>query len=143
MESIMTLVWFVFLILAVIAEAATTALVAIWFFPGAFVAMILAFFHVHLAWQIAAFLVLSAVSLMFGRKVCKRFFPKVKTNTDALIGKTAVITEEVHNLEGKGAAKIEGKEWSARADRDDIVLTVGEYVEIVDIQGVKLICRKR
>lgn len=143
MEHIMTLVWLGILVLTLIAEATTAGLVAIWFSPGALIAMIVALCNANFLWQICIFLVVSIVTLIFGRKFCKPLFQKTKTNVDALVGQTAIITEEVHNLEGKGAAKIQGKEWSARAEQDDTVLETGSHVEIVAIQGVKLICRKK
>ena len=139
----MTWIWLGILVLSILVEATTMGLVAVWFMPGALIALVLSLFDVGLPWQIAVFVVLAVVLLIFGRRLFRPFNKKVKTNAEALIGQIAVITEQVCNVEGRGAAKLNGQEWSARAEQDDQGLEVGDRVEVVDIRGVKLICRKQ
>jgi membrane protein implicated in regulation of membrane protease activity len=139
----MPLIWLGVLVLSILVEATTMGLVAVWFMPGALISLVLSLFDVGLPWQIAVFVVLAVVLLLFGRKLFRPFNKKVKTNTEALIGQIAVITEQVCNVESRGAAKLNGQEWSARAEQDDQSLEVGDRVLIVDIRGVKLICRKQ
>ncbi|MBR0443020.1 MAG: NfeD family protein [Clostridia bacterium] len=139
----MTWFWLGVLVLSIIVEAATMGLVAVWFIPGIITALVLALFDVGAAWQITAFLVLSVVVLIFGRKFFRPFNKKEKTNAEALIGQIAIITEQVCNVEGRGTAKLNGQEWSARAEQETVTLEVGDRVEVVDIRGVKLICRKQ
>ena len=131
------------IVLALVTEAATAGLVSIWFIPGALVALALSLFDISVIWQACAFVVLSLVALIFGRRFIHPRGKIEKTNTDALIGQTAVITEQVCNVEGRGAAKVDGKIWSARTVTEGDTLEVGELVEIVDIRGVRLICRKK
>jgi membrane protein implicated in regulation of membrane protease activity len=139
----MPLIWLGVLVLSILVEATTMGLVAVWFMPGALISLVLSLFDVGLPWQIAVFVVLAVVLLLFGRKLFRPFNKKVKTNTEALIGQIAVITEQVCNVESRGAAKLNGQEWSARAEQDDQSLEVGDRVLVVDIRGVKLICRKQ
>lgn len=139
----MPLIWLGVLVLSILVEATTMGLVAVWFMPGALISLVLSLFDVGLPWQIAVFVVLAVVLLLFGRKLFRPFNKKVKTNTEALIGQIAVITEQVCNVESRGAAKLNGQEWSARAEQDDQSLEVGDHVLVVAIRGVKLICRKQ
>ena len=60
----MTLFWTLFLIVSVLAEALTTALVAIWFIPGALLAVIFSALHFPLWTQLLAFFV-SALGIIF------------------------------------------------------------------------------
>ncbi len=143
MPEMMPYVWLGVIVLAIVTEAATMGLVSIWFIPGALVAMVLSLFHLGIGWQVCAFLVLSLIALIFGRRFIQPRGKIEKTNTDALVGQTAVITEAVCNVEGRGAAKVDGKVWSARTEAEGDTLEVGELVEIVDIRGVRLICRKK
>ena len=54
---------------------------------------------------------------------------------------SAVVTEDINNIEGRGAAKVRGLEWSARsADGENI--EAGTVVLVIGIEGVKLICKK-
>ena len=146
METYIAFLWLGLLVASVFAEVMTSALVAIWFMPGALVSMILAMLKVPVWIQGAVFFVLSVLLLVFGRRLFKSFFPKSKdtpTNVDALIGKEAVIIEAVNNLEARGAAKLNGQVWSARAEQEDQELLPGDVVIVKAIHGVKLICQKK
>ena len=146
MPQMMPYIWAAVLLATIVIESQTLGLVAIWFMPGALVSMILAMLKVPVWIQGAEFFVLSVVLLVFGRRLFKSFFPKSKdtpTNVDALIGKEAVIIEAVNNLEARGAAKLNGQVWSARAEQEDQELLPGDVVIVKAIHGVKLICQKK
>ena len=66
----------------------------------------------------------------------------VRTNADSLIGKKAVVTEQVNNISGEGACKIEGKVWTARSSEEETTFEVGEVAVVKEISGVKLILTK-
>ncbi len=142
-ENLSVVLWLAVIIIATIAEAQTMALVSIWFIPSAGVALILSFCHVHIGIQIAVFAVLSFLLLIFSRKIFKKALriKPVATNADSLIGERAIVTEDICNIESKGAAKVRGLEWSARsADGSDI--EAGTVVLVTGIEGVKLICTR-
>ena len=142
-ENLSVVLWLAVIIIATIAEAQTMALVSIWFIPSAGVALILSFCHVHIGIQIAVFAVLSFLLLIFSRKIFKKALRSqpVATNADSLIGERAIVTEDICNVESKGAAKVRGLEWSARsADGSDI--EAGTVVLVTGIEGVKLICTR-
>ncbi|MGN1094801.1 MAG: NfeD family protein, partial [Eubacteriales bacterium] len=65
----------------------------------------------------------------------------VATNSDALIGEEAVVTDRISNLENKGLVKIRGQVWSAKSADGDII-EKDNIVSVISIEGVKLICRK-
>lgn len=139
--------WLCVVILAVIMEAMTAELVAIWFAPGAFVSMILAFFEVSLTVQLIVFVSLTAVSLvlakLFLRKVLKKHHRVEKTNADALAGQLALVEETIDNAKPSGVAKINGQLWTARMEDPAVTVPAGEWVEIVRVSGAKLICRPK
>ena len=139
----MTWFWLGVVVLIVVTEALTLGLVALWFLPGALIALALAALRVPTAWQIAVFSVMSIAVLVFGKRLFRPFRGKEKTNIDALIGQTAVITEAVCNVEARGAAKLGSQVWSARGEHESDTLEVGDHVTVVAIEGVKLICRKK
>ena len=133
-------VWLTVLIIAVAAEAATSALIAIWFAPPAVLCMILSLVGVPMAVQIPVFLLLSmALCLLFYRKLKDNMAKKSeKTNIDALIGKTAVVEEDIMPL-SVGRVKVGGMSWSAYCEGDGVFAKKGEYVKIQAINGVKLL----
>lgn len=139
----MQFVWIAVLIIAVVLEAITSELVAIWFFPAALVSMILAFCHVSVWVQIPVFLAIGIILLFSTRPLCRKFLQSKegKTNTDILIGRECLVTEEIRNREEMGEVKINGLRWSARTDDPERVISKGETVTVVRIQGVKLIVK--
>lgn len=139
----MPYVWLGVILLSVVVEACTMGLVAVWFLPGALAALVLSLFEIDLIWQLVAFGVLSLLMLTVARRLFRPFNKKIKTNTDALIGQTVVIVEQVNNLAGTGEAKLDGKMWTVRTETDDECIEPGELAEVTDIRGVKLICRKK
>jgi membrane protein implicated in regulation of membrane protease activity len=60
-----------------------------------------------------------------------------------VIGQTVLITEEVNNIEGRGAGKLGGLVWSVRTQNPEEVLAPGDLAEVLSVEGVKLICRKK
>ena len=137
----MTLFWSLFLVVAVIAEAFTTALIAVWFIPGALLAIIFSALHFPLWAQLLAFFV-SALGIVF-RVVfnAKLFKPQVEpTNADSVIGKQAVVIEDIDNIAAVGAVKVGAAVWSARS-ADGQPIQKDALVEVISIEGVKLICK--
>lgn len=63
-----------------------------------------------------------------------------KTNTEALIGKKAVVVSRIA-YPSSGLVKVQGEVWSARAGEQEIV-NAGEFVEIIAIIGCHLIVKR-
>lgn len=138
-------VWLSVFIVLVGIEAATLGLTTIWFAGGALVAMILSWVQIPVWVQFLVFVGVSVALLIFTRPAAERMLGKSRerTNADRLVGETAVILETVNNLEGTGSARVEGLDWMARAQEEKTVLIPGTVVEIVRIEGVKLIVRRK
>ena len=143
----MMYLWIAVFVLAIVAEVLTADFVAIWFIPAAVVSFILALPAIDVAaWiQILCFVLIGLVLVLATRPLCKKLIKskkeESKTNVDALIGKTCLVTEEVRNIDGIGEVRVGGLCWSARALDESRVIAVGEQVEIVAVQGVKLIVK--
>ena len=56
-----TILWLVAVVAFIMVEAATTALVSVWFAVGAAAAMLVSFFNVGFGWQMLVFAVVSAI----------------------------------------------------------------------------------
>lgn len=135
--------WLVVLIASIVIELATLGLTSIWFAGGALVALVAALFNAHLAIQIILFLVVSIVLLYFTRPVAVKYFNKdrIKTNAESLVGRQGIVISEIDNLQGIGQITVGGQEWSARTVDNAIKIPVGTVVEIMSINGVKLMVR--
>ena len=61
----------------------------------------------------------------------------VPTNADRVIGRQAVVTEAIDNLNGKGTVVVFGVAWTARSE-DGHPIPEGTAVVVKRIEGVKL-----
>ena len=140
----MVYVWLAVIAAALIAEASTATLVAIWFIPSAILSAALAKLGVGVTWQVVAFFVLSILLIVFARKLLSKYIVKkpIPTNADALIGKVGVVEEDIDNLAFRGIVKVNGQTWSAKS-HDGTVIPKFSEVEILEIQGVKLVVKER
>ena len=93
--------------------------------------------------QIAAFIVCSIAALGILRPIARRHLkqpPHMRTGTAALIGKSAMVLEQV-NRDG-GQVKIGGEIWTARAYDEDQVIEPGDRVEVLKIDGATALVAK-
>lgn len=135
------IIWLVLLVLLLVIEVATMGLTTIWFAGGALVALLANLIGLHEVIQVVLFLLVSGLLLALTRPVAIRYLNKdrIRTNAESLIGRTAVVIEEIDNLKAMGCVTIDGQEWTARCESDDHVISKDQVVVIRAIQGVKLI----
>ena len=133
------LIWTGLLVVFVIGEAATVGLASIWFAVGALAALVCALLGTGLWVQLTVFMLASALSLAAFRPLARKYINgKVEpTNADRIIGGEALVTEEIHNIQGKGAVAIGGMTWTARSEGDEKI-PAGTLVRILRIEGVKV-----
>ena len=140
-----TIMWLVLLVILVIIELATMGLTTIWFAGGALAAAIVSIPGTPIFLQVIVFLVVSAILLYFTRPIAVKYFNKdrIRTNTESLIGRQAIVISEINNVEGTGQVNTGGMEWTARSSYNNVVLPVGAVVTILGSDGVKLIVEER
>jgi membrane protein implicated in regulation of membrane protease activity len=132
--------WIVWLIVAAVlgvAELLTTTLAFGLIAVAALVAAVVGAFHLSFALQLVAFAVAAGAGLVFVRPIALRHIkqpPVLRTGTAALVGRTAVVLEEVTDHSGR--IRIDGEEWSSRSYVDDSpAIPVGAKVDVMQIKG--------
>lgn len=142
MDKIIPIIWLVAIILFGFAETVSTQLITIWFAVGALVAFLLSLAGVPFYLQVIIFIVLSIILIAATRPLYHKYVKTkmVRTNADSLIGLVAVVRQDINNDEAQGLVKVSGQEWSARS-KDGQIIPEGEKVEVLAIEGVKLIVR--
>ncbi len=131
-------IWLIVAVLAVVAEAMTVQMIAIWFAPAALAALALSACGASLAAQILTFIVVAAVCVAtLYKKLRKSIKDKCeKTNLDAVVGAVAVVEEDIP-AHGHGRVKLKGISWQATSKTD---ITAGSRVKVLGIDGVTLSC---
>lgn len=145
MTEIMTMmiVWLVILIVAVVVEVLTMGLTTIWFAGGALTAIVADLVHAPIALQVILFFAVSLLLLFFTRPVAVKYFnrDRVKTNAESMIGRQAIVISEINNLQGIGQITVGSQQWSARSADDRVTIPAGAVVNVLSINGVKLIVK--
>ena len=140
-EEWMWLVWLVLMIVAFVIEAASEALVSLWFAAGAIVALGLSFIPgLPFYWEIVAFLVVSTAAFFLIRPLFTKLLKKriVKTNVDSLVGSKAIVKtagDSVH----PGEVVLRGSVWTALPIQDGVSFRKGDIVKVLAVEGNKLL----
>ncbi|MBV9096342.1 MAG: NfeD family protein [Streptosporangiaceae bacterium] len=131
--------WIVWLIVAAVlgvAELLTTTFAFGLIAAAAVVAAVIGTFHIGLPLQLTAFVVAAGAGLVFVRPIAIRHVrqpPPLRTGAAALVGRSAIVLEEV--TEHGGRVRIGGEEWSSRAYDESLVIPVGAKVDVLRIEG--------
>ncbi len=139
----MMIFWLALLIVAIIVEVLTMGLTAIWFAGGALVAILATLVYAPIWLQIVLFFLVSLLLLFFTRPVAVKYFnrDRIKTNVESMVGRQAIVTSEIDNLQGIGQVTVSGQEWSARSSDEKVRIPPGSVVRVLAINGVKLIVK--
>ena len=142
MEFTMLIFWVVMLVVLLIVEAVTAQMVTIWFAAGAAAAIAAEILGAQVWLQWIVFVAVSAVALVVTRPLVRKLTKtRVQpTNADRCIGQTAIVVEDIDNIESKGQVNVNGIVWTARSS-DGTPFKKDERVIVEKIDGVKLIVR--
>lgn len=138
----MKLIWLVVAIVFAIGEAMTPSLTLIWFSIGALAVFVLSSFIDSILLQIILFAITSITLLFIATKkiVKKDENYRYNTNLQGMIGKRGIVKSNI--LEDKiGIVVVDSEEWSATSINNDTI-NEKEIVEVIKIEGVKLIVKK-
>ncbi len=136
--------WYIWLILAgifAVAEIATPGFLVIWLSCGSLCGMITSFFTDNIIVQTAVFVVSSTIFIFLTRPLAKKLSKKDKdvvTNAFSIVGKKALVTQEINSTLGTGQIKVSGENWSAKCENEEIIPKDTE-VFILAIDGVKAV----
>jgi membrane protein implicated in regulation of membrane protease activity len=139
--------WIAWLIVAValgVAEFFTLTLAFGLLAAAALVAAIVAGLGGSVLAQFLAFAISGGVGLLIVRPIARRQMSHpspVREGSYALIGKKAVVIEEVTGTQG--LIKLAGEVWSARALDEDHVIPTGSLVDVMEIEGATAIVYPR
>jgi membrane protein implicated in regulation of membrane protease activity len=131
--------WIIWLIVAAVlgvAELLTMTFAFGLIAVAAVVAAVVAVFHADLALQLVAFVVAAGAGLGVVRPIAVRHIkqpPPLRTGAAALVGRSAIVLEEV--TEHSGRVRIDGEEWSSRSYDETLVIPVGTKVDVMQIKG--------
>lgn len=138
----LSIIWAVLIVFFTLVEAFTLGLTSIWFAVGALAALIASAFGFNFVVQFISFIIVAVILLIYTRPVARKVFKvgQNKTNVDALIGKKGYVTKSILPKE-VGQVKLNGQIWTAKGEEHE-TYNIDEEVEVMAIEGVKLIIKK-
>ncbi|MDR2708959.1 MAG: NfeD family protein [Elusimicrobiota bacterium] len=132
------LIWLIMVFIFIILELAAPSML---FFTslaiGALLAAIVSVLYQGEVFEYIVFAVGAVLSLFTIRPLFKKAMAKtqnLKTNVDALVGKLALVTEDISAFKD-GFVKVDGEIWLAESETE---IPKGATVQIVSISGTKL-----
>lgn len=130
-------IWLVLFILFLTVECVNMNLYAACFAPGALVAAIMCFLELPGWMSVVAFVVISAPIFIFLRPILARSMNRHKKQArlDKLIGRDAIVICEIYNAHRVGVVNIGGREYRARSQRPNAVISEGSKVRVVEMHG--------
>lgn len=146
MEQIIILmpwIWAAIGAITIVIELFSSDIDAIWFTAGSAVAFILSLFDLHIAIQLSAFVVITAVLLFtVGRLAKKAMLAKnISANSDSLIGKEVLVLEEANEFDN-GSGVINDIVWTITCQAG-VKVEKGTHAIILAIDENKLVVKSK
>lgn len=144
-EQWMWLIWLLMVVLSLIIEASTAALVSLWFAIGGAAALVASLISGVPYWgEIIVFVGVSIIAFFALRPLIKKVMSKkeqTRSNVEGLIGKKGIVLSPCSYLH-KGEIMIDGLTWTAEVRSEGLSFEPSEVALIVAIAGNKLIIDK-
>ena len=133
----LALLWVVIAIASAIVEVLIPHFGLIFVAIGALVAAVVAAFHAGVFVQVAVFTVTLFVSVTLLRaQLLSKFHSRgVPSRTDTLMGREAIVTQDIDPTLGGGRVTVGGQDWAAHSA---VAIATGERVRIVSADGIVL-----
>ena len=131
--------WLVLMVVLLVIEGLTVNLTTIWFATGALVAFLLGLAGVPIGWQVAAFLVVAVIMVVFTRPVAVKYLKvgRTRTNVDSMVGREGIVIKSMTELQ-TGQVKVGGAIWTA-LPKNGQSLAEGTVITVAAVEGVKLL----
>lgn len=137
-------IWLFIALIAFIMEIFIPSFVLFNFGIGALLGSLVAGLNLSLEWQIVCFSIGTLLSFFLIRPIMKKFAYKRSdnstTNVDAMVGRQALVTEEISNENNTGLVSLDGDIWKARSLGNEIIAR-GSFVEVVQVNSIILIVK--
>lgn len=136
MDGMAAVLWLIAGVLLIAAEVLSGEFVLLMLGVAAIAAAGSAAFEGPVWVDVAVFTVVAVALVTLARPALRRRLNSgivLRTNTEALVGGTAVVVSTVDMRGGK--VKLRGELWSARAFDENQVLEPGQEVTVMDISG--------
>lgn len=137
------MIWAIFAIVMIIAEAITSGFFLLFIGIGALPAAVAAALGLPPTLQFAVFVISSIILLVFCRRIVVRLSSGTSDNVGAnrMMGRKGMVIETIDRARAKGKVRVDRDIWNAEPDSGDII-SEGAWVEVVRVDGTRLIVKE-
>jgi membrane protein implicated in regulation of membrane protease activity len=136
--------WLILALIFFVGELLTAGFFLVAFGVGAALAALFALLGVDIVWQLAIFVVVSAVVVFSLRRFADSVSPAkqpAQVGVDRVLGKMAVVIETIDALNGTGIVRVNAEEWRALPENETDVIPARSLVEVLAVKGTRLVVR--
>lgn len=131
--------WVIIAVICLILELVTGGFFIICFAVGALVAALGSLLALAFGWQVALFIVFSAIAIFTVRPFALKYLhddkPVAVSNADAIIGRVGRVSETI--VAGHfGRVAIDGDDWKAQASTTTTDIPVGALVKVMGRESI-------
>ncbi len=136
--------WQIWLIIAgvcLVIEIMTVGFLIFWFAIGALLAMLVSLFTDNIIIQTSVFIIASTILIFATKPLVQKIANSknsLKTNVFSIVGKNAMVIQDIDSIHSSGQIKVDGEVWTA-IGMNDLTIPKGTQVEIKEIKGVKAV----
>ena len=145
MDEILNWHWWMYIaVLFFIIEVFTPGFIVACLGLGSLVAAITAYMGYNIDAQFISFSVSTLISLFLIRPLLYKKGEKqdkIKTNTEALIGRVGSVSETIDNSSKNGRVLIDGDQWKALSYNNEII-ELKDQVEVISIDSTIITVKK-
>ncbi|HMQ02284.1 MAG TPA: NfeD family protein [Pyrinomonadaceae bacterium] len=146
MEEYAWIFWVIVGVSLIVAEVFTFGFVLFWFGLGALAAALVGFLGFGYLGQFLTFLAVSGALTAMSRTIFSNYMwgkgnAELKIGADALPGKIGTVVDGSKGALNAASVNVYGSEWTAFPADEQTVLTSGEKVEVVRVEGTRIYVR--
>ena len=131
------MIWLIIIIVCLVIEFIRIELIGACGGAGALAGLIVCLLGFGNIWQIVAAVAVTAALFYFVRPIGMKYVMRARREKRLmeLEGCDAIVTCRIDNAAGLGVVRIGNKNWSARSNRPNAVISEGELVTVIAMRG--------
>ena len=131
------MIWLIILIICLVIEFVRIELIGACGGIGALAGLIVCILGFESIWQIAAAIAVAVLLFIFVRPIGMKYVMRARREKRLmeLEGCDAIVTCRIDNAAGLGVVRIGQKNWSARSNRPNAIISEGEVVTVIAMRG--------
>ena len=143
MQAAMPYIWITIMLVSVVAEVSSYALVSVCFLPAAAAAFVMGLTGAAIWLQALIFLAVAAALILLSKTALRRLLKSGAARAGVLVGQSAIVTGRF--APESGQVRLNGTLWKARYINENKIEypEPGEIVEVTGVDGAGLVVARK